>query len=63
VCGRFSCTVTHRSKRPETIALALTISGLSKTYPNGVKALKDLSLTIGNNMFALLARMAPARVP
>jgi ABC-2 type transport system ATP-binding protein len=34
--------------------LALTISGLSKTYPNGVKALKDLSLTIGNHMFGLL---------
>jgi ABC-2 type transport system ATP-binding protein len=34
--------------------LAVTISGLSKTYPNGVKALKNLSLTIGNNMFGLL---------
>jgi len=34
--------------------LALTITGLSKTYPNGVKALKNLSLTIGNNMFGLL---------
>jgi len=34
--------------------LSLTISGLSKTYPNGVKALKNLSLTIGNNMFGLL---------
>jgi ABC-2 type transport system ATP-binding protein len=34
--------------------LALTISGLSKTYPNGVKALKNLTLTIGNNMFGLL---------
>ena len=34
--------------------MALTINGLSKTYPNGVKALKDLSLTIGNNMFGLL---------
>jgi ABC-2 type transport system ATP-binding protein len=35
-------------------ALALTIEGLSKTYPNGVKALKNLSLNIGNNMFGLL---------
>src|SRR5246500_5590111 len=35
-------------------ALALTISGLSKTYPNGVKALQNVSLTIGNNMFGLL---------
>ncbi|MGD0797126.1 MAG: ABC transporter ATP-binding protein [Acidobacteriaceae bacterium] len=34
--------------------MALTITGLSKTYPNGVKALKNLSLTIGNNMFGLL---------
>jgi ABC-2 type transport system ATP-binding protein len=34
--------------------MALTITGLSKTYPNGVRALKDLSLTVGNNMFGLL---------
>jgi ABC-2 type transport system ATP-binding protein len=34
--------------------LSLTISDLSKTYPNGVKALKNLSLTIGNEMFGLL---------
>ncbi len=34
--------------------MALTITGLSKTYPNGVKALKNLSLSIGNNMFGLL---------
>jgi len=34
--------------------MALTIRGLSKTYPNGVVALKHLSLTIGNNMFGLL---------
>ncbi len=34
--------------------MALTITGLSKTYPNGVKALKNLTLTIGNNMFGLL---------
>jgi ABC-2 type transport system ATP-binding protein len=32
----------------------LKISGLSKTYPNGVQALKNVSLTIGNNMFGLL---------
>ncbi len=36
------------------VNLALTITGLSKTYPNGVKALKNLSLTIGNLMFGLL---------
>jgi ABC-2 type transport system ATP-binding protein len=34
--------------------VGLTITGISKTYPNGVKALKNLSLTIGNNMFGLL---------
>jgi ABC-2 type transport system ATP-binding protein len=34
--------------------VALTIEGLSKTYPNGVRALKNLSLSIGNNMFGLL---------
>jgi ABC-2 type transport system ATP-binding protein len=34
--------------------MTLTISGLSKTYPNGVCALKNLSLTVGNNMFGLL---------
>ena len=34
--------------------MALTITGLSKTYPNGVKALKNLSLNIGNQMFGLL---------
>jgi ABC-2 type transport system ATP-binding protein len=34
--------------------LSLKITGLSKTYPNGVKALKNLSLSIGNNMFGLL---------
>jgi len=32
----------------------LTITGLSKTYSNGVQALKGLNLTIGNNMFGLL---------
>ena len=34
--------------------MALTINNLSKTYPNGVQALKNLSLSIGNNMFGLL---------
>ncbi len=34
--------------------MALTINGLSKTYPNGVKALKNLSLSIGNGMFGLV---------
>ena len=34
--------------------MALKISGLSKTYPNGVKALKNLTLDVSNNMFGLL---------
>jgi ABC-2 type transport system ATP-binding protein len=34
--------------------MTLRITGLSKTYPNGVRALKDLSLNVGNNMFGLL---------
>ncbi len=32
----------------------LQISNLSKTYPNGVKALQDVSLNISNGMFGLL---------
>jgi ABC-2 type transport system ATP-binding protein len=35
-------------------AVALTIKGISKTYPNGVKALKNLSLSIGDSMFGLV---------
>src|SRR5437016_8250322 len=34
--------------------LELRIEGLSKTYPNGVKALVDVSLTIPTGMFGLL---------
>jgi ABC-type multidrug transport system ATPase subunit len=34
--------------------MALAITNLSKTYPNGVRALKNVSLTIGNHMFGLL---------
>jgi ABC-type multidrug transport system ATPase subunit len=34
--------------------MTLRIAHLSKTYPNGVRALDDLSLTIGNNLFGLL---------
>ena len=36
------------------MSLALTISGLSKTYPNGVRALSDVSLSIPTGMFGLL---------
>lgn len=34
--------------------LELAINGLSKTYPNGVRALQDVSLTIPTGMFGLL---------
>src|ERR1700748_2130425 len=34
--------------------MKLTIHSLSKTYPNGVHALKDVSLTLNNGMFGLL---------
>ena len=34
--------------------MALKVTGLSKTYPNGVRALKNLSLSIGNGMFGLV---------
>jgi ABC-type multidrug transport system ATPase subunit len=34
--------------------MSLVIDRLSKTYPNGVRALHDVSLTIGNGMFGLL---------
>jgi ABC-type multidrug transport system ATPase subunit len=34
--------------------LPLEIRGISKRYPNGVQALDNVSLTIGNNLFGLL---------
>jgi len=34
--------------------MKLSITDLSKTYANGVHALKDVSLTLGNGMFGLL---------
>src|SRR5437016_13460567 len=34
--------------------LELRIEGLSKTYPNGVKALQGVSLTVPTGMFGLL---------
>ena len=36
------------------MSLALTIEHLSKTYPNGVRALRDVSLRIPTGMFGLL---------
>ena len=34
--------------------MSLKISGLTKTYKNGVKALDNVNLEIGNGMFGLL---------
>lgn len=34
--------------------MQLKISGLSKTYPNGVQALKNINLTMNNGLFGLL---------
>ena len=34
--------------------MSLHIKNLSKTYPNGVRALDDLSITIHKGMFGLL---------
>jgi ABC-type multidrug transport system ATPase subunit len=34
--------------------LELQIDGLSKTYPNGVRALDEVTLTIPTGMFGLL---------
>src|ERR1700748_3367804 len=34
--------------------MKLTIHSLSKTYPNGVHALKDVSLSLQNGLFGLL---------
>jgi ABC-type multidrug transport system ATPase subunit len=36
------------------MSVTLTISGLSKTYPNGVRALSDVSLRVSTGMFGLL---------
>lgn len=36
--------------------MKLSIHNLSKTYPNGVQALKDVNLIIGKGMFGLLGQ-------
>ena len=36
--------------------MQLTIQNLSKTYPNGVRALHDVNLILTNGMFGLLGR-------
>src|SRR5262245_8883990 len=39
---------------PSEKAMTLQIRGISKTYPNGVQALKDVALTIPKGMYGLL---------
>jgi ABC-2 type transport system ATP-binding protein len=39
---------------PAAVSVELKIEGLSKTYPSGVHALRDVSLTIAPGMFGLL---------
>ena len=36
------------------MSLVLEIANLAKTYPNGVRALRDVSITIPTGMFGLL---------
>jgi len=38
--------------------MELELKGVTKTYPNGVKALDDVSLTIPHGMFGLLGPTA-----
>lgn len=47
-----SYDITDTPEKPGQIALEL--NGISKTYPNGVQALKDVSLTIPAGMYGLL---------
>src|SRR5204862_477079 len=42
------------SSRRSEKAMALEICGISKTYANGVQALKDVTLTIPRGMYGLL---------
>src|SRR3954468_17262153 len=46
--------ITAQPSLEDPSLLELKISGLSKTYANGVRALDDVSLTIPTGMFGLL---------
>jgi ABC-2 type transport system ATP-binding protein len=60
VCGLgaalLSIAVSAASPELQNVeaTVTLTINNLFKTYPNGVKALKNLSLSIGSSMFGLV---------
>src|ERR671929_1982967 len=45
-----------RSERSSRRSMQLTIRDLSKTYPNGTRALKGISLDVPPGMFGLLGR-------
>ena len=47
-------SLTSHDPLPATSSLTLQIDCLSKTYPNGVKALQNISLTIPTGLFGLL---------
>src|SRR6185437_13981796 len=49
--GRLRVNRNHRCQGADAM---LTIRNLSKTYPNGVQALRDVSLDVPNGMFGLL---------
>src|ERR1700678_1428563 len=50
----FQCFLQQNNPSRRRSSLSLEIRGISKRYPNGVQALNNLSLSIGNNMFGLL---------
>ena len=53
VCTCVAAMGGHR-RCPTEGRLELQIRGISKTYPNGVQALKDVTLTIPKGMYGLL---------
>ena len=51
---RISKPYLHYFGRLDSLTMTLEIANISKTYPNGVQALKNISLTIPPGMFGLL---------
>src|SRR4051812_11585725 len=54
VVKSFSLTDDGSPGHPHPAVMQLNIRGVSKTYPNGVQALKDVSLSIPAGMYGLL---------
>ncbi len=52
--ARFNRFRARKTTREKEFLMELTIENLSKTYPNGVQALKTVSLLISSGMFGLL---------